>query len=81
MKPELKPYQKTGSSFLASRNRAALFDDPGLGKSAQSLVAAKAVGCSKLLVICPASVKNVWLHEAQKWGYSGELVVKSYDGD
>lgn len=64
---QLYNYQKTGVSFLKQRPKALLADPMGAGKSAQAIVAAKELGLSRILVICPASVKYNWQKEIGKW--------------
>lgn len=61
----LYPYQCTGTTWLRSRRNALLADEAGTGKCAQTLRAIpKGMGT---LVVCPASVRLVWLEEAKKW--------------
>lgn len=61
MSKTLYPYQRLGADFLFARNKALLFDDPGLGKTTQALHALEPG--APLLVVCPASVKLVWKAE------------------
>lgn len=44
-----------------------LADEPGLGKTATSLVSSAAAGAQRVLVVCPAVVKVAWEREAQRW--------------
>jgi SWI/SNF-related matrix-associated actin-dependent regulator of chromatin subfamily A-like protein 1 len=62
---KLYPYQEEGVYFLRNRKRALLYDDPGLGKTAQTLSALPA--SARTIIICPASVKNVWKKEIAQW--------------
>ena len=64
---ELRPYQLLGAEFLAARPFAYLGDDPGLGKTATALEAMRRVmpPQGKALVVCPASARLVWAHEAK----------------
>lgn len=65
------PYQEEGVRYLLSGNGQLLLDDPGLGKTLQSLAAIKyrmEVGeVQKTVVICPATVKKVWRDDAKKF--------------
>jgi SNF2 family DNA or RNA helicase len=67
---ELLPYQMDGIAFAAGAGRAILADDMGLGKTMQGIGAAeflaREVGISRVLVVCPASVKSQWAVEIQR---------------
>jgi hypothetical protein len=62
LKVELLPYQLDGIAFAAGAGRAVLADDMGLGKTIQAIgvseFLAREAGISKVLVVCPASVKS-----------------------
>lgn len=73
----LEPYQLVGSAFLAARHRASIFDEPGLGKTAQAIRARELCGDnSPSIVICPAGVRQVWPYQFSLWGRTGAKVVK-----
>ena len=75
---QLDEYQDTGAAHLAGGGligRAALCDDPGLGKSAQAVRATDLLNQRRGLVICPAAIKDVWVDEFERWGYMGRRVV------
>jgi len=75
-------HQKEGAAWLLSRHKNAEFkggilaDDMGTGKSISTLTAAKAMrelyDCH-IFVICPASLKENWLIEAEKVGVVVEV--------
>ncbi len=44
-----------------------LADEPGLGKTAQALIAAEVAGAFPLLVVVPNVVKTNWLREVHQW--------------
>ena len=68
MPPEpSRPYQNAGADFLATRKRALLGDDPGLGKTRQTIQAWEAENCRRIMVICPAVSRLVWPAELDKW--------------
>ncbi len=70
-KTRLYPYQVSGTAFLAGTGRALLADDMGLGKTIQAISAATWLkhheGVEKILVICPASLKQQWAREIAKF--------------
>ena len=76
---ELFPYQLHGAAFLAQRSRAGLFDDPGLGKSAQTIAALDMINADKVLIVCPAAVREVWKGEFKKFGLRPRRVLKGDD--
>ena len=88
----LKPFQCVGVEWLASRKRALLADEPGLGKTAQAIVAAELIGAKSILVITKASLIHNWADEFDKWslnfqpqvalpkrGYVNHDCITSYD--
>ncbi|MBO0738505.1 MAG: DEAD/DEAH box helicase, partial [Alphaproteobacteria bacterium] len=60
----LLPYQREGVLHLAFGERALLADEMGLGKTVQGIAAcillAKLKAVSRVLVVCPASLKAEW---------------------
>lgn len=64
---ELRPFQKDGVKFLASRTAALLADEQGLGKTAQAICAADELKARKILIVCPALVKLNWKREIERW--------------
>jgi SNF2 family DNA or RNA helicase len=82
LKMELLPYQLDGIAFAVGTGRAVLADDMGLGKTIQGIGAsellAREAGISKVLVICPASVKSQWRLEMMRFSdRSHQLVLGS----
>lgn len=78
---DLYPYQEEGVTFLTSRRRALLADEPGLGKTVQTIRAAQKAGMHRILVICPKTAVPNWFAEFEKWwpSFKGELHVVNYD--
>jgi SNF2 family DNA or RNA helicase len=77
---ELRPYQLDGIAFAAGAGRAVLADDMGLGKTIHGIGAAELLArhasISKVLVICPTSLKSQWRIEIGKFcGRSCRLVL------
>jgi SNF2 family DNA or RNA helicase len=65
----IRPYQEEGLNFLAEHGRAALWDEPGLGKSMQSLLAMNYLlhDRARILVVSPGDAVGVWQDETEKW--------------
>lgn len=65
----LFPYQIEGIEKIVSWNKDVLLaDHPGAGKTCQAIIAADKLGCSKILVVCPAGLRANWIKEFQTWG-------------
>ncbi|MBO0849702.1 MAG: DEAD/DEAH box helicase [Pseudonocardia sp.] len=65
---ELMPHQGQLVAAAAAGHRSFLLaDEPGLGKTAQALLAAKAANAYPLLVVVPNVVKTNWVREAELW--------------
>jgi len=80
LKVQLLPYQLEGIAFAAGTGRVVLADDMGLGKTIQGVgtaeILAREAGISKVLVVCPASLKSQWRNEIQRFcDRSVQLVV------
>jgi SNF2 family DNA or RNA helicase len=58
-----------------------LADEPGLGKTAQALLAADAADAFPLLVVVPNVVKANWAHEAELWTPRRAATVIHGDGE
>ena len=58
-----------------------LADEPGLGKTAQALLAAQATNSYPLLVVVPNVVKTSWAREAAMWTPKHKATVVHSDGD
>jgi SNF2 family DNA or RNA helicase len=58
-----------------------LADEPGLGKTAQALLAAQAAHAHPLLVVVPNVVKTSWAREAEMWTPKHGATVIHGDGE
>jgi len=79
---ELLPYQLDGIAFAVGAGRAIIADDMGLGKTIQGIGVAELLSqdadISKVLIICPASLKSQWRLEIKKFSSrSCRLVIGS----
>ena len=79
---ELMRHQGQVVAAAANGHRTFLLaDEPGLGKTAQSLLAAEAAEAFPLLVVVPSVVKVNWAREAARWIPSRVVTVVHGDGD
>jgi hypothetical protein len=79
---ELMPHQAQVVAAAAAGHRSFLLaDEPGLGKTAQALLAAKAADAYPLLVVAPNVVKTNWAREAGLWTPNRTATVVHGDGD
>src|SRR5882724_717576 len=85
LKVPLYPYQAEGALFAARVGRALIADDMGLGKTIQAIAAteilARHFGVSKVLVICPTSLKYQWQSEIMRFaGRLGDKAARVING-
>ncbi|HEX5086570.1 MAG TPA: DEAD/DEAH box helicase, partial [Nocardioides sp.] len=79
---ELMPHQARLLEAAARGHRTFLLaDEPGLGKTAQALLAAQAADAFPLLAVVPNVVKRNWAHEAEMWVPNRRVTVIHGDGD
>lgn len=79
---ELMPHQARVVSAAAEGHRTFLLaDEPGLGKTAQALLAAQAANAYPLLCVVPSVVKTNWAREAQRWTPSRDVTVVHGSGE
>jgi len=85
LKAPLYPYQADGALFAVRTGRVLIGDDMGLGKTIQAIAAteilARHFGVSKVLVICPTSLKYQWQSEIMRFsGRQGENAARVING-
>jgi hypothetical protein len=79
---ELMPHQGQLVAAAAAGHRTFLLaDEPGLGKTAQALLAAEAANAYPLLVVVPNVVKTNWAREAAHWTPHRPATVVQSDGE
>ena len=79
---ELMHHQAQVVAAAAAGHRTFLLaDEPGLGKTAQALLAADAANSYPLLVVVPNVVKANWAHEAGLWTPRRTATVIHGDGE
>ena len=85
LKVPLYAYQAEGALFAVRAGRALIGDDMGLGKTIQAIAAteilARHFGVSKVLVICPTSLKYQWQSEIARFsGRQGKHAARVISG-
>ena len=76
------PHQAQVVAAAAEGHRTFLLaDEPGLGKTAQALLAAQAADAFPLLAVVPNVVKTNWAREARLWTPDRSVTVVHGDGD
>ncbi|MEM6261012.1 MAG: DEAD/DEAH box helicase [Bacteroidota bacterium] len=79
LKATLYPYQKKGVEFAAYKSGVIIADEMGLGKTLQAIATAlvkkDAFGFTKTLIVCPASLKDQWKKEIEKFTTESAVVV------
>lgn len=79
LKAPLYPYQAEGALFAVRAGRALIGDEMGLGKTIQAIAAAEILarhfGVSKVLVICPTSLKYQWQSEIARFSRRDSRVI------
>lgn len=68
-------YQKRGIAYAIKHKRVIVGDEPGLGKTGQSIGACIGAGRKCILVICPATLKENWKREWELWSDYKPMVI------
>ncbi|MDQ1671871.1 MAG: hypothetical protein QOC98_433 [Frankiaceae bacterium] len=80
--PGLMRHQAQVVAAAAAGHRTFLLaDEPGLGKTAQALLAAQAANAYPLLAVVPNVVKTSWAREAALWTPNHRATVVHSDGE
>ncbi|MGV1033665.1 MAG: DEAD/DEAH box helicase [Microbacteriaceae bacterium] len=69
------------ASVRAGHRRFLLADEPGLGKTAQSVLAASVANAYPLLAVVPNVVKMNWAREVERWTPQRSVTVIHGDGE
>jgi SNF2-related domain/Helicase conserved C-terminal domain len=79
---DLMPHQAKLLAAVAQGHRTFLLaDEPGLGKTAEALLAAQVANAYPLLAVVPNVVKTNWAREVQKWTPSRSVTLVHGDGE
>ena len=78
------PYQRAGIQYALKRRNCLIGDEMGLGKTVEAIGVNNAAKETKVLVVCPASIRLNWQREIVKWSILPNVttypVLKSSDG-
>lgn len=75
LKVDPYPYQQEGIRFGLKNKRIIIGDEPGLGKTLQSIGIVDTANAYPCLVICPSSLKINWQREFEKFTNKSALVL------
>jgi len=79
---KLYPYQVQGVEFSVFKKGVIIADEMGLGKTLQAISTAllkkQVFGFNKTLVITPASVKQQWINEINKFSSEKSLIIEGF---
>ena len=64
---QLADYQKASIGYALTRTNTLIADEPGTGKTAEAICFANQIKATKILVICPAAVRNQWDEQIRRW--------------
>ena len=63
----LMPYQKAGVAYAGSVGRCLIADQMGLGKTVEAIASLEYRDAFPAIIVCPASLKENWKREINKW--------------
>jgi hypothetical protein len=79
--PLMRHQAQVVAAAAAGHRTFLLADEPGLGKTAQALLAARAADAYPLLAVVPNVVKANWAREAQLWTPKKQVTVVHGNGE
>lgn len=71
----LRPFQFAGAQRALMRPRMMICDQPGLGKTMQSLAVLNSVRPARTLIGCPTFLADNWAAECEKWCVDAQPVA------
>ena len=80
IRADLYKYQKEGIQFALFKKAAIIADEMGLGKTIQAIGTAilkkDIFGFSRTLIVCPASLKDQWRKEIEKFSNEKAIIIE-----
>ena len=76
----LKPFQREDVKKMVETGCILNANVMGLGKTLETIVTLNMLGCNRVLIICPKSVKGTWKNELQKWTNIPTHLINIIDG-
>lgn len=64
---ELWDFQKADLEYALRRKNTLIGDQPGLGKTPTAIAFANEINAKRVLVICPASIRDQWVKRIREW--------------
>lgn len=76
LKRQPYPFQKEGIAYALDKKQLIIGDEPGLGKTGQSIVTIEVAQAFPCLIICPSSLRLNWKKEIeQDWTHHKALIL------
>lgn len=75
----LLPYQIAGVDYAKDLKNVLFADEPGLGKTIQTIATANYLNLKKILVLCPAALVYNWKIEFKKWSTISNIKIEIYN--
>lgn len=76
---DLLPFQRAGVNTMLRHHNVLLADDMGLGKTVQAIAVMHAdPSVRHVLIVCPASLKDMWRDMLHQWGARPVIVSLGY---
>lgn len=72
---KLRPYQSQGVAGNIKFQRCINGDDPGLGKTIQTIATLSALKCFPAVIVCPATLKLNWAAEIKKFSTIRAMIL------
>lgn len=72
---KLRDHQKDGIRFMTSVKHCINADSMGAGKTVQAIISALETKSSKILIVCPASLKTNWKREILNYCDENEVTI------